>query len=283
MGEMIRRLESQVVLSNPVDRYRRTWLPDEPTRVLILVHGFAEHLGRYDEMAMHFARRGFAVHGYDQAGHGRSPGARGHVDRFDRLSEDLVRFVELVALDHPNLPITLLGHSMGGLVAAATAAFYHPPVDRIILSGALFRLGGAGARQSLSLIAAKLLSVVAPRLAITTGLDPEGISRDPEVVRRYREDPFVKDRMSVRFAAGMNDMVQRIVISAGYVERPMLILHGADDPISSPLGSQDFFAGLRPEVAAVSELRMYANLKHEIFQEPEREDVWRDVLDWLET
>lgn len=282
MDQTIRRLESQVVLSDHTDRYRRTWLPLEPKRVLILVHGFAEHLGRYDEMAMYFARRGFAVHGYDQLGHGRTPGPRGHADRFDRLLEDLSRFIDLVALDHPNLPITLLGHSMGGLVVAATAALHHPPVDRIVLSGALLRLGGGGLRQSASLMAARLLSAVTPRFGIATGLDAAGISRDPEVVRRYREDPFVKDRMSVRFAAGLNQMVERVAASAGSVERPMLILHGAEDWIASPLGSQQFFAGLNPQVAEASDLRVYPELRHEIFQEPEREEVWRDILDWLD-
>jgi alpha-beta hydrolase superfamily lysophospholipase len=283
MSAEIRRRESQITLSDAGDRYRRSWLPPEPTRILILVHGFAEHTGRYDEMAMYFAERGFAVHAYDQAGHGRTAGARGHVDHFERLVEELTRFIERVGLDHPGLPITLVGHSMGGLVVAATAVFSHPPVDRIVLSGALLDLGsGGGLRRQLSLLLARLLSVVAPRVGFATGLDPAGLSRDPEVIRRYCEDPYVKDRMSARFAAELNRFVARVGPSAGRVERPMLILHGEADPICPPSGSRGFHAGLTPSIAEVSALRVYPDLRHEIFQEPEREQIWLAMLDWLD-
>ena len=282
MRDKILRKETQVVLSDQGERYRRSWLPPEPTRVMILVHGYAEHAGRYDEMAMYFAERGFAVHAYDQAGHGRTTGPRGHVDRFDRLPEEVARFVELVGLDHPRLPITLVGHSMGGLVVAATCAEHHPPVDRVVLSGALLELAGGGLRQSLSLFAAKILSVLAPKIGLAAGLDPQGLSRDPEVVRRYVEDPYVKDRMTARFAAGMNAAVARTRAGAGRVERPMLILHGGLDPMAPPAGSRSFHAALAPGVSGESELKVYPELRHEIFNEPEREAVWQDMLDWLD-
>ena len=251
---------------------------------MVIVHGYAEHTGRYDEMAMYFASRGYAVHAYDQAGHGRTAGPRGHVDRFDRLVEELARFVELVSLDHPGCPLTLVGHSMGGLVVAAAAAFHKPVVDRIVLSGALLQLGGdsAGMRQTISLAIARALSAIAPRVAVSTGLDSQGLSRDPEVIRRYEQDHFVEDRMSVRFAAGMNSMVSAVRLAPAQIERPILILHGADDPICSSRGSQEFYSGLQPEIANQSALELYAGLKHEIFQEPERGDVWRDMQRWIE-
>lgn len=282
MRDQIRRKESQVVLSDQGERYRRSWLPPEPSRVMILVHGYAEHAGRYDEMAMHFAERGFAVHAYDQAGHGRTAGPRGHVDRFDRLPEEVARFVELVGLDHPRLPITLVGHSMGGLVVATACADHHPPVDRVVLSGPLLALGGSGLRQTLSLMAARALSLVAPKVGLAAGLDLQGLSRDPEVIRRYVEDPYVKDRMTVRFAAGMNAAIGRTPAIAGRIERPMLILHGGLDPLAAPSGSRALHAGLAPQIASDSELKVYPELRHEIFNEPEREAVWQDMLDWLD-
>ena len=278
----ILRRETQRVLSNRGERYCRSWLPPDPERVMVIVHGYAEHSGRYDEMAMHFARRGFAVHAYDQVGHGRTRGPRGHVDRFTRLPEEAVAFAEQVGEEHPGLPVTLVGHSMGGLVVASAAAFLHPPVDRIVLSGALLRLGGAGLRQRLSLLAARLLSRVVPRFGVAAGLDDEAISRDPEVVRRYRADPYVEDRMSVRFAAGMNGLVDRVIPAAGRVERPVLVLHGEADRLTDPTGSAAFHAGLASPVAAESALKLYPDLRHEIFNEPEREQVWQDVLDWLD-
>lgn len=283
MSDDIRRFESQVVLSDRGERYRRAWIPDRPERVLVLVHGYGEHCGRYDEMAMHFAGRGFAVHAYDQAGHGRTHGPRGHVDRFDRLPEEAARFVERVALDHPGLPITLVGHSMGGLVVALAAIDHRPAVDRFVLSGALLEMGGGGGvRRQLSLASARLLSLVAPRAGFAIGLDPQGISRDPEVVRRYLEDPFVKDRMTARFAAGLEQGAGRVIAGAGRVERPILLLHGEQDPLTTPEGSRRFHAGLSPAIASQSGLRLYPELRHEIFNEPEREQVWTDMLTWLD-
>jgi alpha-beta hydrolase superfamily lysophospholipase len=295
LTEQIRRREGQVELVRPDasvadsgpafgERYCYAWLPPEPDRVLVLIHGYAEHAGRYDEMAIHFARRGFAVHAYDQIGHGRTKGARGHVDRFDRLTEEVARFVDLVRLEHPGLPVVLVGHSMGGLVVAGTAVFQAPAVERIVLSGALLDLNSAGGlRQKLSLVIARVLSVIAPRIGLAAGLDLEGLSRDPEVIRRYEADPNVKDRMSARFAAGMSAMVGSVAAAASRVAQPVLILHGADDSIAPPDGSKQFHAGLAPEVARESALTIYPELRHEIFNEPEREAVWQDILNWLDS
>lgn len=162
MGSLdIRRQETQVELSQAGLRYRRSWLPGNPRRAMVLVHGYAEHSGRYDGMAMHFAARGFAVHAYDQAGHGRTRGPRGHVDRFGRLVDELVRFVDLVRQEDPTLPLTLVGHSMGGLVTAAAAVLGKPAADRIVLSGALLQIGGASGpdwRVRLQAGAARLLA-----------------------------------------------------------------------------------------------------------------------------
>ena len=282
MGVVVRRREGRLALSDRGARYRYAWLPPEPHRVMLLVHGFAEHAGRYDEMAMYFANRGFAVHAYDQAGHGRTPGPRGHVDRFERLLDELSRFVEQIGSEHPDLPIVLVGHSMGGLVVAATAAFRRPPVDRIVLSGALLELPSKGSLdRTLRIAVARVLSRLAPRLGLTTGLDAEGLSRDPEVVRRYREDPFVKDRMTARFATGLFAMVSRVREAAGRIERPILILHGEADPICPAEGSRRLFAALEPQIAKQSRLSVYPGLRHEIFNEPERESVWQDMLAWL--
>jgi len=281
----IRRHETQIALSDAGLRYRRAWLPPEPRHAMVLVHGYAEHSGRYDEMALHFARQGFAVHAYDQAGHGRTSGPRGHVDRYDRLVDELVAFIEQVRAEHPGAPVTLVGHSMGGLISAAAAVFRRPPVDRIVLSGALLQVGdasGPGWRVRMQGRAARILAPLGPRIGFSLGLDARGLSRDPEVVRRYEADPFVKDRMSARFAAGMLAMVDAVRPLSARVEVPMLLLHGEADPICPVAGSQAFHAGLAAPVAAASDLRVYPELRHEIFQEPERRAVWTDVMDWLE-
>ncbi|MBY0399780.1 lysophospholipase [Myxococcota bacterium] len=282
MEALVLRREGRIALSELGQRYRYAWIPKSPARAMILVHGYAEHAGRYDAMAMYFAARGFAVHAYDQAGHGRTRGPRGHVDRFERLLDELARFIEQVASDHPGLPIVLVGHSMGGLVVAATAVFRRPAVERIVLSGALLEpLASGAAGQRLRLLLARILSSFAPRLALSTGLDATGLSRDPEVVRRYREDPLVKDRMTARFADGLSTMVERVAASACRVERPILILHGEADPICPVSGSRRFYAGLAPAIGSSSRLSVYPGLRHEIFNEPEHEQIWQEMLAWL--
>ena len=279
MTTAIRRVESQIQLSEVGVRYRRVWLPPRPEKTMILVHGYAEHSGRYDEMAMHFAKRGFAVHAYDQSGHGRTAGPRGDVDRYARLIDELGRFVEIVETEHPGLSITLVGHSMGGLVAAATVAFRSPPIDRLVLSGALLEV--AADTPSWRPLLARLLAPLGSRVGLAVGLDPSGLSRDPEVGRRYQADPFVEDRMSARFAAGMMATLRSVRDAAERIDRPALILHGEVDPICPAAGSRTFHAGLSPAIAAASRLLIYPELRHEIFQEPERHQVWQDMLDWM--
>jgi len=128
-----------------------------------------------------------------------------------------------------------------------------------------------------------MVSAVAPRLAIATGLDTQGLSRDPEVIRRYEQDPFIEDRMSVRFAAGMSQMVDAIRVAPEQIERPILILHGGADPICPAQGSRQLFAGLAPEITSRSAIEIYPDLRHEIFNEPERERIWQDMLRFVES
>lgn len=280
MTQSIRRIESRQQLSDAGVRHTRAWLPSKPTRSMILVHGYAEHCGRYDEMAIHFASRGFAVHAYDQAGHGRSPGPRGDVDRFDRLLDELMQFIEGVRKEHSELPLALVGHSMGGLVVAATGALRSPPVDRIVLSGALLEVPSDMPRWKEAL--ARLVAPLGRRVAFSAGLDAEGLSRDPEVGRRYEADPFVKDRMSARFAVGMSSMIRSVRSAAAAIDRPTLVLHGEADPMCPVSGSRALHADLSAEIAEASRLRLYPELRHEIFNEPEREQVWQDMLEWLD-
>lgn len=274
----VRRVESRIRLSDALPRHRREWLPDDPQRAMIIMHGSVEHCGRYDEMAMHFAAEGFVVHAYDQSGHGRSPGPRGDVDRFDRMLDELAAFVEFVVAEHRNVPVTVVGHSMGGLVAAATCAFRKPSVDRLILAGALLERSGATSMRTK--LAMRFLSPLGSRVGLSTRLEAGELSRDPEVGRRYEADPFVGNRISARFAAGMTEMVDRMSSAAAMIECPALILHGGADPISPESGSRAFHARLTPQVASKSALRIYPDLRHEILQEPERHGIWQDILEW---
>jgi lysophospholipase len=257
--------------------HRRAWLPPAPWAVLLVVHGYAEHSGRYEEMGAWLARRGLAVHAYDQRGHGRSEGLRCHVDRFDEYLDDLSAVLSLVAGEHPGQPLALLGHSMGGLVVATFLAERRPAVGAAVTSGAALALGPGVSR--LRIVSARLLRRVAPRLSIGSGLDPAGLSRDPEVVRAYLEDPLVFRTMTASLAAELLEAVGRAPSCAPRVAAPLLLLHGAEDPLCPSEGSRAFHDALRVPGKA---FRSYPGLRHEIFNEPEREQVYADLIAWLE-
>lgn len=270
----LRRVETH--LDAGVVLLRRAWLPAEPERVLLVVHGLAEHSGRYEQLGAWFARRGCAVHAYDQRGHGRSGGRRGHVAAFEELLDDLDALLDRVREEHPGLPLALVGHSMGGLVVASFVCERKPEIAAAVTSGAA--LAVPDGVSAVRLLGARLLRRLAPRFRLAIGIDPDALSRDPEVGRRYRADPLVFDRMSASLASELLRAIERTRRSGADVRVPMLLLHGRRDSICPPSGSSAFRSGI--EITGC-QLHVYEELRHEIFNEPERERVFQDVLDWL--
>ncbi len=274
--QAIRRTESRFRGAGDRSLLRRSWLAPEPERALVMVHGLAEHSGRYDQLGAWFARRGCAVLAYDQRGHGESAGRRGHVRSFDDLLDDLAIFLELVRSEHPALPLFLAGHSMGGLVVTAFVRERHPDLIAVVVSGATLALPASF--SSGKIVAVRLLRRLLPRLALDAGLDPAGLSRDPEVMRRYVDDPLVFSRVTVSMAVEMLSAMERSARGGAAVALPMLLLHGAEDPICLPSGSTSFRDSL---LGPGHELRIYPGLRHEIFNEPEREEIFSELLEWI--
>ncbi|HEU4428329.1 MAG TPA: alpha/beta hydrolase [Myxococcota bacterium] len=273
----LRRSESSFAAPDGLTLFRRSWLPDEPRRTLLVVHGFGEHSGRYDELAAWFAARGCAVHAYDQRGHGRSGGPRTHVDRFEQFLDDLAAFHALVRDEHPATPILLVAHSMGGLIGLAYLALRKPVLSGAVISGPALAPDRAVPRAKVVL--AHLLRRVAPRLAMKAGLDVDGLSRDPEVVRRYLADPLVIRTMTTSLAAEMMGTAAALRGRAPQITTPVLLMHGAQDPLCPVAASEEFAAGL---TSAGSAFRSYPTLRHEIFNEPDREAVYADAWRWIE-
>lgn len=272
----IRRRELVFEGSGGLDLFGRSWLPDRPERALLLVHGWAEHSGRYEHVGAWFAARGCAVHAYDHRGHGRSAGARGHARRFDELLDDLGIALARVRAENPELPLFLVGHSMGGLIVAVFAAERAPELAGIVTSGAALAVADRPSPVRQRLL--RLVARVAPRLRMDRPIATEMLSRDPEVGRAYSEDPAVLRQMTLGMGAGFLSAVGRSVAAADRVRVPMLLLHGGDDRLCLPEGSRRFFEGLADPA---SELRVYPELRHEIFNEPEREAIFEDVLAWM--
>lgn len=272
----IRRTESHLVVPGGRSLFCRSWLPPQPERLLLLVHGYAEHSGRYEHVGAWLAARGCAVHAYDQQGHGRSDGPRGHVRRFADFLDDLDAVLAAARREPPGLPAFVVGHSMGGLVASAWALERASDVLGVVTSGAALSVTGVPSRPRLLLLRA--LRRVMPHFSIEQPISQAALSRDPEVGRAYAADPLVFQRMTVSLAAELFAAGGRTLAGAGQVRVPMLLLHGGDDRLCPAYASRTFFEQLRTRG---SDLRIYPGLRHEIFNEPEQEQVFADLIDWV--
>jgi len=273
----IQRGDDRLDGSGGLRLHRRWWRPSAPRAALLLVHGYGEHCSRYDHVGHWFAARGYSVHAYDQRGHGKSEGRICHVDRFDEFLDDLARMLDAVREAEPGRPVFLVGHSMGGLITCAFLCERRPDVAGAIVSGPALAVPDAFSRWRVFL--ARLLRRVAPRLSLSSGLDSKGISRDPQVVRLYENDPLVHGTMTTSFAMELLDAMRRTGGRGADVRVPMLMLHGAADPLCHVDGSREFAKAL---TSSGSDLRIYPELLHEIFNEPEQESVFADAQAWLE-
>lgn len=280
----VRRSESHFRGHRDIPLFRRSWLPDRAVRAVALVHGFGEHSGRYDHLGAWFARCNTAVYSFDLRGHGRSAGRRGHVDGFSDYLNDLDIFLEQVSEEAFGLPVTLIGHSLGGLIVTALAVERSPRVQSVVTSGAALELSPALSRSKILL--ARLLCKVAPRLAVNAGLDPAAICSDSDVVKRYLDDPLVHGTSTTSHAVAMVDQIARLRGAGARVDVPMFLAHGALDRLCLVRGSQSFYQSLPGSVEGLTapraELRIYPQSFHEIFNDLEREEVFADVLDWIE-
>jgi len=270
----LRRTEGWVASPEGLLLFRRAWLPELPQRVLVLVHGFAEHSGRYEELGSWFAARGCAVLAVDLRGHGRSQGRRTHVDSFAQYLDDVDLLMAAAREEYGGLPLLLLGHSMGGLIALSYLQDRQPTIAGAIISAPALSVP-SGPRAAL----VRLLRRVLPKLSIAAGLDLAGLSRDPEVVRRYESDPLVERRLTVSLAGELFGAAPRAAARGVEIRVPTLFLHGQADPICAPEDTRALAKGVTP---AGTRLLEYPTLRHEAFNEPEREQVFEDVWRWIQ-
>jgi len=258
--------------------YEQWWLPDkEPRAAVVVVHGVFEHGGRYARLAEDLNRRGYAVYAMDLRGHGRSAGERAMIRSFDLFLDDLDLFLERTAARHPGKPVFLLGHSMGGAVAALLGITRPPKIRGMILSAPSVLVAG-GVFPLLRRLA-WLAAIVWPTLRVTR-LGCRFISRDPAVVEAFRNDPLVfHDRFPVRTGSEILRAAKRIQADAERMTLPMLVMHGTGDYVTDPQGSRMLVARAH---STDKTLQLYQGLYHEIFSEPERRQVLDDLLAWLD-
>lgn len=242
---------------------------------VLLVHGLGEHAGRYEALARRLNGWGFAVRGYDHYGHGDSAGPRGGLTSDLRLLVDLADLVDATrARMRPGEPLVLLGHSMGGLVAAHFVARGVRPVEALVLSSPAL----ATCMNPVQKLLLATLPRLVPHLRVGNGLNPEHLSHDAAVVAAYRADRRCHDRISARLARFIADAGPATLARAAQWTVPTLLLWGEGDRIVDPAGSRAFAAAAP---AAVVRARGFDGLYHEIFNEAEAGPVWAELEQWL--
>jgi alpha-beta hydrolase superfamily lysophospholipase len=258
--------------------HSKAWLPGgEPKAIVLLAHGYAEHLGRYEHVAARLNRSGYGVYAVDHWGHGMSDGVAGFVPAFSVYVDGVEALLAQVKALHPAAPRILLGHSMGGLIAATTLLRCQHEFVGAVLSGPAIK--AAQEPPALTIVVAKLLSRLAPRLGVLR-LDGTLVSRDPQVVANYLADPLVyKGKVGARLGAELFAAMNEVQAKAGHITLPLLILHGAEDGLAAPAGSEFL---LQHVGSTDKTLKLYPGLYHEIFNEPEQQMVLGDMVAWID-
>lgn len=241
-----------------------------------MVHGYGEHSSRHAETASLLAEDGYAVHTFDLRGHGRSRGKRYAVRLFDEHLDDLEVSLSRARGERPDAPAFLLGHSLGGLISVLFVIEREPELSGMILSGPAVALGRRF--SALKVIASLLLGRVLPSFPMVR-FPAASLSRDPEVVRSYRNDPLVHHgRTPAGTASEIIRAVRRAEARFERIGLPVLVMHGGEDQVADVEGSRRLHARAR---SRDKQLRIYEGLFHEILNEPERASVLADLKAWL--
>lgn len=258
--------------------YYQGWLPEGEVRAVgVVFHGLAEHGGRYTNVVNQLVPQGFAVYALDLIGHGKSSGERLFVNRFEDLTEPLKSFLDMVKSWQPDKKVFMLAHSMGGLVGTFFLLDHQDELDGAVISGALTKVPDN--ITPVTMFMAKALSKLAPKVRLA-GVDSSGISRDPQEVVAYVNDPLVfTGNTTARMGSEMIRAMERVKAEMGRIKLPVLLLHGGSDYLSDPDASQTLYEGVGSEDKT---LKIYEGYYHEIYNDIGKEVPLADVQAWLE-
>jgi alpha-beta hydrolase superfamily lysophospholipase len=252
------------------------WPVDDARAVICIVHGLGEHIGRYDEVAAFFNTKNFAAVAADRRGHGRSEGKKGHTTHFEAFMEEIATLIEKARELNPGRPLFLYGHSMGGNLVLNYVLRKRPIIQGVVATGSWVRLEKPPSKLLLGF--AKMTNSIFPAFSQSNGLKTSELSSDPEVVAAYEADPLVHDRITVATALSMLDAASWLDQYSGETPVPALIMHGGIDKITDPAGSEYLAKRLKGDVT----WKPWGGLKHEIHNEPAKEEVLSFLVKWVE-
>lgn len=257
--------------------FLRSWRPDTTARgVVVIVHGFNSHSGYYTWVAEQFRSMGLAVYALDLRGRGKSDGERFYVDKFEDYVSDVATLVQMAKSREPGLPVFLFGHSAGGVISCGYTLDHQKELAGFICESFAFQVFA----PDFALTVLKGLSHVAPHTHVLK-LPDEGFSRDPRAVQTMNDDPLLDNEVQpTQTVAEMIRADERLNRDFSLITLPVLILHGTDDKVTRPGGSQQFYDNAG---SADKTLKLYEGHFHDLLNDIDKEVVMADIKDWINT
>jgi alpha-beta hydrolase superfamily lysophospholipase len=254
----------------------KCWLPEtKPEKIICLVHGHGEHIGRYEELAAFFNSHNIGVYGIDMRGHGLSEGKRGHIPSYELVMSDIEELMKWARIEHHDAQLILYGHSLGGNYVTHFALSNEiKELAGVVISAPWLELALVPPKSKVAL--ANFARRIYPSLLNSTGLDPNGLSHDQAIIDKYINDPLVHDQISANLFYKATMSGANSLEKAANLRLPALIMHGSEDPITSAKASQKF-----AEKAGIT-FKLWEGMKHEIHNEIGKEEVWEYTLHWIE-
>ena len=274
---MAERIERTFAGHGGVSIVYDVWRPEGELRaVVVLAHGYGEHARRYDHVAQRFGAAGLATYALDHRGHGRAGGKRVRVRHMSEFVSDFRELVTIAREENPDQTVIVLGHSMGGGIVFAYGVQHGGDYDLMILSGpAIAAHDGVSKAKA---IIGKAIGSLFPDLPIEA-IDADAVSRDPLVVAAYKADPLVyRGKVPAGIGKALLVVGEQMPMLAPGITAPLLVVHGAEDRLVSAEGSRRLVEHVGSHDV---ELKVYPELFHEVFNEPERDRVLDDVTEWI--
>ena len=260
--------------------FYRHWDVSQPRAVCLLVHGLAEHSGRYGNLAGRLTAKGHSVWSMDHRGHGRSEGIRGDCRSLQEFVDDLHLLKQRAAEALPGLPLFVIGHSLGGLIALTYAVDHPQEIRGVAVSSPALKLTHETPAWKVALVTAT--AKIAPLAPFQNGVNPSNLCRDPQVVEAYRKDPLIHRVLTARCALALQDALRGSLELAGRLSVPCVIFQSGTDQVCDPEMAREFARRAVSSGVPLS-LRRYDGMYHELFNEPERGRVIEDLCQWLDS
>lgn len=258
--------------------YAKEWKPEGKVKASIaLVHGLGEHIGRYEHVAEAFTNAGYALIGFDLRGHGKSAGIRGYSTSNDAVMDDITQNIQNAKEHFPGIPTFLYGHSLGGNLVLYYALTRKPDLKGVIVTSP--GLATAKPLPATLLVLSKVLSRLAPSTKIENGLDLNGLSRDPQVVEKYKADPLVHPYISPRLAVDMFSNGEYCIKHAAEFPLPLLLMQGTEDRLVNPAKTKEF--ALAAPLSKIT-YKEWPGYYHELHNEPGKAEVLKTMINWLD-